>query len=752
MDKSKSFQLLVDKEFEELRLATIKRCESQEEYEQVLKAFEFAKNAHSHMTRRSSEPYIIHPISVAKIVVQEIGLGYKSIVAALLHDVVEDTDYTVEDIERLFGEKVASLVDGLTKIKIAFESKDISSQAENFRRIILTLNDDVRVVLIKLADRLHNLRTLQHMPERKKDKILSETMYIFIPLAHRLGLYNMKTEMENIWLRYKEPDAYNQIQEKLDLIISERGGDIDKFIAPIEKFLVAQNYNFRILKRTKSPYSIWNKMQTKGVTFEEIYDIYAVRVIFSLPEGSKQDERAECYKIYLHISDIYYTNKQRSRDWIANPKGNGYEALHCTAMSKTEKSGQWVEVQIRTQKMNEIAEKGIAAHWRYKRDEPNSRESELDKWLDAVKDVIASTDVSALKFLDNFHDNITDSEIYVFTPKGDSKAIKKGATALDFAYYIHTEVGNTAIAAKVNYKLVPVSTRLKSGDLVEIITAESQKPQKEWLEFLKTTRAINHVVEALKETSDGDIITIGRTMLEKELEKLNVKLTGRVLDKLVTAYELNNKEELYSKLFSKVIDTKSIEKTIKKNAPNKNVIYHTLKFLNPSKDKRKEKNEQLSKLGKNQDYILEENIKEKTLNYIIADCCHPIPGDGVVAFVNDKEDVIIHKKTCSIAESLAATKGERIINAKWSKHSTLSSLARIKIVGIDRMGILSDVARLTSAELSINMRRVEMQAHDNIVDGEIDCYVRNTDDLDRLIKKLQSIKGIESVIRTDITE
>lgn len=746
---------IIQKEFEELRLASLKRCASQSEYELVLKAFEFANNAHAGVRRRSGEPYILHPISVAKIVVQEIGLGYKSIVAALLHDVVEDTDYTVDDIKRHFGEKIASLVDGLTKIKAAMDTTDgVTIQAENFKRILLTLNDDVRVVLIKLADRLHNIRTIEFMPEYKRDKILSETMYIFIPLAQRLGLYSIKSEMENIWLRYREPDAYNSIQEQLDRIIKEKATAIDDFMAPIKNFLESEGYQYQIFKRTKTPYSIWKKMKNKGITFDEIYDIYAVRIIFKPKENINEDERAQCYRIYLMITSIYSSKPDRLRDWITAPKSNGYEALHCTVMSPL---GSWVEIQIRTERMNAIAEKGIAAHWRYKK-LGEAKESELDRWLDMVKDVLANPDANALEFLDNFHDTVLDKEIYVFTPKGESRSLKKGATVLDFAYSIHSEIGNKAIAGKVNLKLVPLSRVLKNGDQVEVITAESQKPQREWLDFLQTAKARNLVYEALKVMKGGDPIAHGREMLEKELAKLNVKLSNRVLKKIFEAYSLTSKDELYGKIHAGIVNLLDLEKIIKKNAPSKNVIFYTLQFLNPLKEKNKTEEQEttdkdvISKLGKNREYILQEDAEQNKLNYRTAECCHPIPGDSVVAFVDDNGDVIIHKKTCSIANELASVYGEKIVNAKWSKHTMLSSLARVKILGVDRMGILNDVTKHASQELNINMRAVNIQSHDNVFEGYIDCYVHNTEDLEKLMKRLRSIKGIESVNRIDITD
>lgn len=771
MDFTQADYELINKEFEELRLVSLRRCASQEEYEGVIKAFEFANEAHKGVRRRSGEPYIIHPIAVAKIVVQEIGLGYKSIVTALLHDIVEDTDYTVDDIKRLFGEKIASLVDGLTKIKAAFDSDNDNLQAENFKRILLTLNDDVRVILIKLADRLHNIRTIDSMPNYKKDKILSETMYIFVPLAHRLGLYSMKSEMENIWLKNREPQAYQEIQKKLDELVLEKSDAIDQFIDPIEKALINSGYIFRIIKRTKTPYSIWHKMETKGIPFEQIFDLYAVRIIFEPKKG--EEERIQCWHIFSLISGIYTSKNDRIRDWVTKPKSNGYEALHCTVMSPI---GNWVEIQIRSERMNAIAEKGVAAHWTYKNQDAtgtanSSSDKEMDHWLDMVRDVLQNPDVNALEFLDRFHDSLLDSEIFVFTPKGESKSLPKGATALDFAYNIHSEIGNKAIAAKVNLKLVPLSKVLRNGDQVEIITAESQKPQREWLEFLKTGKARAIVYDAIKDQIQSSIIN-GRQILEKELSKFGVKLQNRVIKKLLEEFKINGKDELYNKISAGIIKLDDLEAILKKNKQSKNVMYWTLQLFKSNKDKEEPDDvedddsdddssespkhsasaESIKKMDKNRDYMLEENPVEHTLSYRTADCCYPIPGDNVIGFIQDDGSVIVHKKTCPNAIDLASKEGERIVNAKWSKHTVLSSLARIRILGVDRIGILNEVTKYITLVLNINIRKVLIETHDGIFEGFIDCYVHSTEDLENLIGHLRKIKGVESVTRVDIKE
>lgn len=492
---------VIAREYADLKEAARKRCTDQSELDMIQKAFDFANEAHKGVRRRSGDPYILHPIAVAKIVVSTIGLGYKSIVAALLHDVVEDTAYNIDDIRNLFGERVATLVEGLTKIKTVLDNEDKarqkSMQAENFKRILLTLNDDVRVVLIKLADRLHNCRTIEYVSEHKRKKILSETMYVFIPLAHRLGLYGMKSEMEDIWLRYNEPEAYNSISEKVNKDVIDKEKEIDEFISPIEEALRNAGFRFEIKKRVKTPYSIWHKMNTKGVSFEEIFDLYAVRIIFDPQEDAKESERDQCYHIFSIITSLYKYKSDRIRDWVNFPKNNGYEALHCTLMSR---SGIWVEVQIRSRRMHEVAEKGIAAHWSYKKDGfIDKSQNEVDKWIVQVKEILVNPDVNALDLLDMIHNDLIKSEIFVFTPKGEQRSIEKGATALDFAYSIHSQIGHKAIAAKVNLKLVPLSRELKTGDQVEIITAETEKPKREWLDFVKTRKAKALILDHLKD-------------------------------------------------------------------------------------------------------------------------------------------------------------------------------------------------------------------------------------------------------------
>ena len=736
---------LIEREFEGLRVSSRKRCADDEQYQLVLKAFEFANEAHKGVRRRSGEPYILHPIAVAKIVVDEIGLGCKSICAALLHDVVEDTDFTVEDIQRLFGDKIASLVDGLTKIKTALDNDNknknqdtrVSLQAENFRRILVTLNDDVRIVLIKLADRLHNVRTIQFMPEYKRDKILSETMYLFIPLAHRLGLYSIKSEMENIWLKYREPVAYATIERQLGDIMSERGALIDDFIAPIRRELDKAGYKYTLLKRLKTPYSIWKKMTAKNIPFEQIYDIYAVRIIFEPRPGLS--EREQCWYIFTIITGLYQYKPDRTRDWVDKAKPNGYEALHLTVMSKT---GNWVEVQIRSERMNAIAERGIAAHWLYKEAGQSSEsENEIDNWLKQVREILENPDIDAMRFLDEFHQELITSSIYVFTPLGETKSLPKGSTALDFAYNIHSEVGNHAIAAKVNQRLVPLSQPLTNGDQVEVITSENAKPKREWLEFLTSSRAKTQVMDFLKADKKNSIKE-GMQILDRKLDERGISERSRVIKKLIDYYKVSGgKDELYNKIGVGVIDLSDLDKALRTNAERRSVQMWGVKLLNPLTN---------GIFDKKQEFLLQEDIDQGTISFNIAECCSPIPGDSVVAFIQDDGTVTIHKKSCPVANDLASKEGHRIVSAKWSKHFMMSYLARISLEGIDRVGVLSDLTRVISLVLGVNMRKLHIETHDEIFEGFIDLYVHNTDDLDKLIRALSKVKGIERVKRVDI--
>ena len=714
---------VISRDFADLMESARKRCTDPAELEIIQKAFDFANEAHKGVRRRSGEPYILHPIAVAKIVVSNIGLGCKSIVAALLHDVVEDTEYTVEDLANLFGEKVATLVEGLTKIKTVLDNEDKaekkSMQAENFKRILLTLNDDVRVVLIKLADRLHNCRTIEFMPEHKRDKILSETMFVFIPLAHRLGLYSVKSEMEDIWLKYKEPEDYNQISALVNRDIHDKEKQINEFIAPIDAALKAAGFKFEIKKRIKTPYSIWKKMNTKGIEFEGIYDLYAVRIIFDSAEN--EIERDQCYHIFSIVTSIYRYKSDRIRDWVNYPKSNGYEALHCTLMSN---AGIWMEVQIRSKRMNEIAEKGIAAHWAYKKDGfAEGAGSEMDKWITKVKDILVNPDVNALDLLDMIHNDLIKTDIFVFTPKGDQRSIEKGSTALDFAYQIHSEIGNKAIAAKVNFRLVPLSTVLKTGDQVEIITAENETPKREWLNFAKTSRARKSILDYQKSQRQSYII-LGRNMLEEKLQSIGKNLTDKLLKSLMEEYEVfdSKPEELYFKIGNGTISLDRLAENLKK--------YHGIN---------------------KESYFIIKNSDEKH-KFILASCCTPILGESVIGFKASDGTITVHRRTCSNANSLAAKFGDKIVAVKWAEeeNSENSYLARIDLKGTDRIGMINDITMLTSKVMGVNIRRFNIGTEDGVFHGFIDLYVHDINVLDSLIKRLKQIKGIETVAKTDL--
>jgi GTP pyrophosphokinase len=716
---------VIARDYADLKEAARKRCADQEELEMVQKAFEFANEAHKGVRRRSGEPYILHPIAVAKIVVSNIGLGYKSIMAALLHDVVEDTDYTVDDLKSLFGEKVATLVEGLTKIKTVLDNEDKavqkSMQAENFKRILLTLNDDVRVVLIKLADRLHNCRTIEFMPDHKRDKILSETMFVFIPLAHRLGLYTVKSEMEDIWLRYKEPEAFNQISELINRNIIDKDLAITEFIKPIDEAMRAAGFKYHIYKRVKTPYSIWKKMKTKGVTFDQIFDLYAVRIIFDASDNTKESEREQCYHVFSLITSIYKYKPDRMRDWVNAPKSNGYEALHCTLMSN---SGLWVEVQIRTERMHEIAEKGIAAHWAYKKDGFGGEHvSEMDKWITKVKEILVNPDVNALELLDLIHHDLVQSEIMVFTPKGEQKSIEKGATALDFAYAIHSHIGHKAIAAKINLRLMPLSHVLRTGDQVEIITAENETPKREWLQFVKTSRARKAILDSIK-SQRQTYIKIGKKMLEKRLQEIGKTLTDKVVVSLMEEFEIfdSKPNDMYFKIGCGVISLDGLENMLKKY------------------------------FGINRESYFVISNSDVNHKYILATCCTPILGESVVGFKSTDGTITVHTRTCKNANSLAAKFGDKIVTVKWDMDSNSGSsyLARISLKGTDRMGMINDITRLTSKDLNVNIRRFNLGAEDGVFDGFIDLYVHDIDDLENLIMKLKNIKGIENVVRTEL--
>ncbi|HUN13985.1 MAG: bifunctional (p)ppGpp synthetase/guanosine-3',5'-bis(diphosphate) 3'-pyrophosphohydrolase [Alistipes sp.] len=727
-------EALIKEKWDALLFSCTKICKNDEDWDFIKRAFFLAKEAHEGVRRRSGEPYLLHPIAVARIVADEIGLGVKSVVAALLHDVVEDTEYTVEDMERIFGPKIASMVDGLTKMSGVFNA-DTSEQAEYFRKVLLTLSDDVRVILIKIADRLHNMRTLGSMPMNKQIKITGETIYLFAPLAYRLGLYSIKSELEDLCMKYRFPQQYAEITQKLQESEASRKEFIDKFNAPIIEALDRDHFNYEISGRLKSVYSIWSKMQRKQIPFEEIYDLFAIRIVFKpLPFPS---EKTQCWQIYSTITDIYTPKPDRLRDWISMPKANGYEALHSTVMGP---DGVWVEVQIRTQRMEDIAERGFAAHWKYKHATISQDEDEFDKWLKQIRTALNSPTESAVDFLDNFKLSLYTSEIVVFTPKGESRKMPYGATALDFAYDIHSKIGNSAISAKINHKLEPITTQINNGDQIEIITADNARPKAEWLEAVTTGKAKQAIKSFLKRERQNNIER-GMQLLGEKMKALNINLSGRVLQKIVPIYRCNNKEELYSKIGAGIISLDDLEKVLKINSKSKKLKFWTL-FI-PSKTE--DEGDETDPNEPNPEPAAPEP------QFKIAECCKPIPGDKVIGYRDPATgDIIVHKATCDELNRLASQYGKNIVKEeiKWSQHKADSYLVTTQLRGIDRMGLLLDLANVVSNDFNINIREVNIHSHDGIFEGDISLYVRDAESLSAVMDKLRKIKGIESVKRT----
>lgn len=745
VEYSPADEILIDEKWRELEEACrrAKVCRREDDWQFVRRAFFLAKEAHKGVRRRSGEPYIIHPIEVALIAVREIGLGKKSVVAALLHDVVEDTEYTLEDISRIFGAKIASMVDGLTKMAGVFNA-DSSEQAEYFRKVLLTLSDDVRVIIIKIADRLHNMRTLGAMPHNKQIKITSETIYLFVPLAYRLGLHAIKSELEDLCMKYRFPEEYEEIKRKIDETETERQAYIDKFTAPIREVLDKNRFQYEMTARVKSVYSIWNKMRRKQIPFEEVYDLFAIRIVFkTLPFPS---EKTQCWQIYSCVTDIYKPHPDRLRDWISMPKSNGYEALHSTVMGP---DGIWVEVQVRTERMDDIAERGFAAHWKYKHASISQEEDGLEKWLRKVREALNSPTESAHEFLDNFKLSLYKSDIVVFTPKGDAHSLPYGATVLDFAYEIHTKIGNHAIGAKVNHRIMPVTSRLNSGDQVEIITAESARPKPEWLNIVVTSKARQTIQDYLK-SERIDNIEYGMQHLEESLAEYNVTLNGRVLRKLMTAYECRNKDELYSKIGAGIINLDNLEKLLKENSTRK--ILKFWKLLIPGSSEVEvsdvDIDEDVTTLDDTAAFVDDAHHEHQ---FVMAECCEPIPGDKVVGYRDPQSgSIIVHKSTCDKVIALAAQYGDNIIkeqDIKWSQQKAVSYLASVEIYGIDRTGIILDLTKLITSDFSINMRAISVQSHDGIFEGTISLYVQDIESLNMLLDNLRKIKGIERVKR-----
>lgn len=720
------------------------RCDNPGDRELIDKAFRFANEAHRDMYRNSGEPYIIHSISVARIVNQEIGLGPKSVSAALLHDVVEDTDITLEEITRQFGPKIASLIDGLTKISGTYNKETNSLQAENFRKMLMTLSDDFRVILIKIADRLHNMRTLDSMPEHKRMKIAGETVYLYAPLAHRLGMFAIKTELEDLSFKFRHPRIYDEIARKVKMDEKKNLALINKFSLPIIEALNNNNILFDISGRFKSIYSIWKKMQSKSIPFEEVYDLLAVRIVFE--PGPEMSERAQCWQIYSLITDIYTPKPDRLRDWISRPKSNGYEALHLTVMGP---EGRWVEVQIRSQRMDDVAERGFAAHWKYKGD-ISQTESELDKWLKHIREMLANPMSDPLTFLDEFKMSLFSSEIMVFTPKGLLVNLPKGASALDFAYEIHTDIGNKAIGAKVNYKLSPLSTTLQSGDQVEIITSKIARPEKEWLEYAHTAKARNAIKDALRDEST-DRIHKGMEMLEQKLSELGILPNSDIIKKLLDNYDLLSKDELYSRIGLGLINLEELSKVLKKAPEGSLRKYWKLATggVTRKNSGTRKAPVRAEKIDKSQPYLLRENVDSNESSYVIASCCQPIPGDEVVGYFDHSNSIIVHKPKCPAAVKLMSSEGNRIIPVRWTIHKLASFLVRISINGIDRIGLISEVTTIISKELNVNIRNINVSVYDGIFEGTIDLFVHHTRDLNNLIMQLSNIRGIASVKRIE---
>ena len=746
-EKEKAEEEMIDLAFQKLLddyLATRHR----KRVEIITKAFNFANQAHKGIKRRSGEPYIMHPIAVAEIVCNEIGLGSTSICAALLHDVVEDTDYTVEDIENIFGPKIAQIVDGLTKISGGIFGDRASAQAENFKKLLLTMSDDIRVILIKIADRLHNMRTLGSMLPNKQYKIAGETLYIYAPLANRLGLNKIKTELENLSFKYEHPEEYREIEEKLEATAAERDKVFREFTAPIREQLDKMGLKYRILARVKSIYSIWNKMQTKHVPFEEIYDILAVRIVFE--PRDMNEELNDCFDIYVAISKIYKPHPDRLRDWVSHPKANGYQALHVTLMAN---NGQWIEVQIRSERMDDIAEQGLAAHWKYKEGGGSEDEGELAKWLKTIKEILEDPQPDAIDFLDNIKLGLFASEIFVFTPKGELKTMPQDATALDFAFSLHTDIGCHCIGAKVNHKLVPLSYRLKSGDQVEILTSKSQHVSAEWLNFATTARA--KIASLLRKETKG-YQKAGETMLAEFLAKEGIPFNESVIDRLTRFHNFHTPDELMAAVGSGKTVLGDADRNALKQKQGKG-WKKLLSFSFGNKDGKDSKEKEMAQTEPKEPQekkintreilkLTEEDIQTK---YVMADCCHPIPGDDVLGYADEQGRIVIHKRQCPVAARLKSSYGNRIIATEWDTHKELSFPVGIYVRGIDGVGVLNEVTQVISRQLNVNIRALNIRATDGIFEGKIQLYVHDVDDVRVICNNLKQIQNLKEVIRME---
>lgn len=712
----------------------------------ITKAFHFARQAHKGVRRLSGEPYIMHPIAVAQIACEEVGLGSTSICAALLHDVVEDTDYTTEDIENIFGPKIAQIVDGLTKISGGIFGEQASAQAENFKKLLLTMSEDIRVILIKICDRLHNMRTLESQPANKQYKIAGETLYIYAPLANRLGLNKIKSELENLSFQYEHPEEYAAIKAKLADTEASRHELFDEFIVPIEVELQKLGLHYHIKERVKTPYSIWNKMQNKHVSFDEVYDILAVRIIFT--PNNREEEINECFNIYVAISKIYKSHPDRLRDWLSHPKANGYQALHVTLMSK---QGRWIEVQIRSDRMDEIAEQGFAAHWKYKDgvdEEYTEDETELNEWLRTIKEILDDPQPDAMDFLDAIKLNLFASEIFVFTPKGEIKTMPTGCTALDFAFSIHTFLGSHCIGAKVNHKLVPLSHKLQSGDQVEILTSKSQHVQPSWINFVSTAKA-KAKIQAILRRDGRELQKQGEDIFGEFLKKNNINDIPNAADQLTEFHDSRNREEFFQSLAEKTIllGDKDVDELLGKNHTVKRGWRKYVPFLDRGKQKKADEEQP-------QYFVVPEKFNRKKPIYITDDninqfkfkhCCHPIPGDDVLGFIDGKQQIEIHKRACPVAAKLKASFGNRILDAKWNMHKTLFFDATIRLQGIDRVGMLLDISQIISSQMNVNIHKLTIASEEGVFDGTIELRVHDRDDVRLIINQLKKIADIQDV-------
>jgi GTP pyrophosphokinase len=696
-------------------------------------AFEMATNAHKTMRRKSGEPYIFHPIAVAMICVEEIGLGVRSTICALLHDTVEDTDITLDDIRGEFGNEIAKIVDGLTKISTVMDTNS-SQQAENFKKILLTLTDDPRVILIKLADRLHNMRTMDSMKQEKQLKIASETIWVYAPLAHRMGLYNIKTELEDLSMKYLEADTYKEIAKKLSETKRERTKYINEFIRPLKEKLTQAGFNFEIYGRPKSIHSIWNKIKKKGVSFEEVYDLFAIRVILDSPI---EKEKEDCWKVYSLVTDEYLPSPERLRDWLSNPKSNGYEALHTTVMGP---QGKWVELQIRTKRMNEIAEKGLAAHFKYK--EGSQSEDRFDKWFMQIREALGNQDEGGIDFLQDFKTSFLAEEIYVYTPKGEVKMLPTNSSALDFAFYIHTAIGSKCIGAKVNHKLVPISHKLRSGDQIEIITSNKQKPSEDWLNSVVTAKAKNSIKDALREEKKV-IAEEGKYTLQRKLEGIGAVYNPHNIDQVMNYYKLHSQLDLLYRIATKSIDLKEL-KLFQVLGDKIEAPKPVMAPMEPNQDSSTHK-----QLPKKDSELIIFGQSSDQIQYSLAKCCNPIPGDDVFGFVSTGKGLIIHRTTCPNATQLLANYGHRVVKTKWAKNKEISFLTGLSIIGLDDVGIVNKITNIISGELKINIAALTIESMEGMFEGTIKVYVHDKDELELLVEKIKSLNGIEQVNRFD---